>query len=95
MGVNFPDTPTNGQTTTVGNVVYAYNSTVGAWEIVSSGGIGTMTTKGDLLSRSSTGLSRVGVGINGQVLTADSTQTSGVKWADGPSYADYFLLMGA
>lgn len=84
MAINFPNSPTNGQTTTVGNVVYAYNSTTGAWEIVSSGGIGTMTTKGDLLSRSITGLARVGVGTDGQVLTADSTQTSGMSWSYGP-----------
>jgi hypothetical protein len=85
MGVNFPDTPTNGQTTTVGNTVYSYNSTVGAWEILSSGGIGTMTTKGDLLSRSSSGLSRIGVGTNNQVLVADSSQTGGMKWGTNPT----------
>lgn len=84
MGANFPDSPTNGQTTTVGNTTYSYNSSVGAWEIVSSGGIGTMTTKGDLLSRSSSGLARVGVGTNNQVLVADSAQTAGVAWTDKP-----------
>lgn len=41
----------------------------------------TLTTKGDLLARSSTAASRLGVGADGQVLTADSTQTLGVKWA--------------
>ena len=40
-----------------------------------------LTTKGDLLSYS-TIATRLPVGTNGQVLTADSTQTSGVKWAD-------------
>lgn len=84
MGINFPNSPTNGQTTTVGNTVYAYNSTVGAWEIVSSGGIGTMTTKGDILSRSSSGLARVGVGTNDYVLTADSTATPGMSWGTSP-----------
>lgn len=84
MAINFPDTPTNGQTTTVGNVVYAYNSTVGAWEIVSSGGIGTITTKGDILSRSSSGLSRVEVGSNNQVLTANSGTSTGLQWVDRP-----------
>lgn len=84
MGINFPNSPTNGQTTTVGNTTYSYNSTVGAWEIVSSGGIGTMTTKGDLLSRSSTGLSRIGVGTNDYVLTADSAATPGISWGTAP-----------
>lgn len=39
-----------------------------------------LTTKGDLLTYS-TGMARLGVGSNGQVLTADSAQTTGIKWA--------------
>lgn len=39
-----------------------------------------LTTKGDILGYS-TGLARVPVGTNGQVLTADSTQALGLKWA--------------
>lgn len=39
-----------------------------------------LTTKGDLLGFSTVN-ARLGVGTNGQVLTADSTQTLGVKWA--------------
>jgi hypothetical protein len=40
------------------------------------------TTKGDVFVATGSGaLVRVGVGSNAQVLTADSTQTSGVKWA--------------
>jgi hypothetical protein len=41
-----------------------------------------LTTKGDLLTRG-TSTTRLPVGANGQVLTADSTQTLGVKW--GPA----------
>ena len=38
--------------------------------------------KGDILAVNASGnLVRVAVGTNGQVLTADSTQASGVKWA--------------
>lgn len=39
------------------------------------------TTKGDLIVRSSSADSRLAVGTNGQVLTADSAETLGVKWA--------------
>lgn len=42
----------------------------------------TVTTKGDtLVATGSATVSRLGVGSNGQVLTADSTQATGVKWA--------------
>lgn len=43
-------------------------------------GIELMTTKGDLLGYSTTGV-RIEVGSNGQVLTADSTAAPGVAWA--------------
>lgn len=42
----------------------------------------TVTTKGDLIVATGPGaVTRRGVGSNGQVLTADSAQTDGVKWA--------------
>lgn len=46
----------------------------------------TLTTKGDIyVATGSAAVSRVGVGTNNQVLTADSGQSAGVKWADPPS----------
>lgn len=39
-----------------------------------------LTTKGDIFTFSTVG-ARLGVGSDGQVLTADSTQTNGIKWA--------------
>jgi hypothetical protein len=47
------------------------------------GGSTTLTTKGDLLTRDSSALARLGVGTDGHVLTADSAQTLGIKWAAG------------
>lgn len=42
-----------------------------------------LTTKGDLFVASASATpARLGVGSNNQILTADSTQTTGVKWAD-------------
>ena len=41
-----------------------------------------LTTKGDLLTFD-TVLARIGVGTDGYVLTADSTATTGLKWAAG------------
>lgn len=42
--------------------------------------ISPLTTKGDIIAYSTTN-ARVPIGTNGQVLTADSTQTLGLKWA--------------
>jgi hypothetical protein len=45
----------------------------------------TVTTKGDLLAATgSATVVRLGVGSDGQILTADSASTPGVKWAAAP-----------
>jgi len=44
----------------------------------------TLTTKGDLLTRTTATLQRLAIGANGTVLTADSTASVGVSWATGP-----------
>lgn len=49
-----------------------------AW--VAVGGSSPLTTKGDLYTYSTTN-ARLGVGTNGQVLTADSAEPTGLKWA--------------
>lgn len=44
--------------------------------------VNPMTAKGDLIAGGTAGAAtRLGVGSNGQVMTADSAQTLGVKWA--------------
>lgn len=48
------------------------------------GGTSTLTTKGDLLTRSSSALSRLGVGTDRQLLVADSTTATGLVWTDKP-----------
>lgn len=46
----------------------------------------TVTTKGDLIAATASAtLSRLGVGTDGQVLTADSTTATGLKWGAGGS----------
>lgn len=59
--------------------------------VLSSGDVGaqpinTITTKGDLYGGTGAGATaRVGVGSNGQILTADSTASTGVSWQAPPS----------
>lgn len=51
-----------------------HNTIHGLWNL--------LTTKGDLIVATAAQVfARLGVGADGQVLTADSTQTAGVKWA--------------
>jgi trimeric autotransporter adhesin len=54
------------------------------------------TTLGDLIVRGASAITRLGVGPNGQVLTADSTQPTGVKWAaPAGAVASVFTRTGA
>jgi hypothetical protein len=36
MPIAFPNSPTNGQTVTINNVVYAWNATTSTWDLVAS-----------------------------------------------------------
>lgn len=57
--------------------LYKLNSTGTETQLNSSTNV--LTTKGDLVGYG-TGTSRLGVGANGQVLTADSSATLGISW---------------
>jgi hypothetical protein len=46
----------------------------------------TLTTKGDTyVATASATVTRLGAGSNGQILTVDSTDAKGIKWADAPT----------
>jgi len=68
-----------------------YNGT--AWTAVGGGSTSPLTTKGDVWGYSTTN-ARIPVGSNNQVLTADSTQTLGVKWATPTSGSMTSLASG-
>lgn len=51
-----------------------------------------LTTKGDLLTYTGSAYGRLGVGANGQVLTADSASAGGIKWATSGSAEDAELI---
>lgn len=65
-----------------------------AWVAIGGGGLSSpLTTKGDVWGYSTTN-ARIPVGTNGQVLTADSVEALGVKWAtpsgsSGPTFSAY------
>lgn len=70
-----------------------YKYTGSAWVNIDSGSISPLTTKGDLYTYSTTD-ARLAVGTNGQVLTADSTTATGLKWGTASSGALTLVTSG-
>ena len=73
---------TTGQSHSSGAVIYPVLTALDADEANELASV--MTTKGDLISRSSTVPTRLAVGGNGTILGADSSQTTGLKWLVNP-----------
>lgn len=63
----------------------AYGGTGQTTAAAAFDGLSPTTTKGDLIVHDSTTNARLGVGTDGWLLTADSTASTGVKWAAAPS----------
>ena len=53
------------------------------------------TSKGDLITRTSTAVVRQPIGTDGQVLTADSTQADGMKWASPVTITTQAVVTGS
>jgi len=85
--------PQEGQTTYLKDtdVIQVYSGS--AW-VTKSGGSSPLTTKGDLYTYSTTD-ARLGVGTNGQVLTADSAEATGLKWATASGGGKVLQVVGA
>lgn len=105
MAVNFPASPTNGQTFTSGGITWSYSTTIGAWRIVPNTITGTQGISG---FQGTTGTSVQGTtGTNGtsiQGTTGTSIQgttgtgvqgiqgTLGLQGLQGPSVASAFAV---
>lgn len=64
-------------------IAYASNTLTGVQPTA------TLTTKGDIyVATASATVARQGIGVDGEVLIADSAQTNGLKWGTAPSAPD-------
>ena len=90
-GIVAADVPTLNQNTTgtasnvTGTVAIANGGTGQTTATAGFDALAPTTTKGDLIVRNGTGNTRLAVGTNAYVLTADSTAATGVKWAAATS----------
>lgn len=73
-----------------------YAAADGTWKTYSGGGGGSspLTTKGDLYTRNASADARLPVGLNTQVLIADSSTATGLKWGSNttPTPLGYYAM---
>src|SRR5574343_398490 len=72
---------TGGTITGITDLAIADGGTGASSASVAFNNLSPLTTKGDIVVSTGATNTRLGVGSNGQVLTADSAQASGLKWA--------------
>jgi hypothetical protein len=84
------------------NLGLAIGTNVQAWDTNLDQIAALATTKGNLIAASGATWAALAIGTDGQVLTADSTQATGMKWATGggggggaPTTSRYVLVGGA
>lgn len=77
-----------------GGVLYFRSTSASTFfDYVQTGSVSPLTTKGDLYGYSTLD-ARVPIGTNNQVLTADSAEALGLKWATPTGSAASFTLLG-
>ena len=85
MAIDFPNTPSNNDQYTVGTTTWKYNGT--AWVIVlgeQTIATGSITT--DKIATNAITASKLALSAsNAYVLTADSSASAGIKWAEIPA----------
>ena len=64
------------------------------WKPIGSGGGSPLTTKGDLFTHNASADARLPIGLDTQVLLADSTTATGLKWGNNttPTPTGYWSI---
>jgi len=76
---------TSGSVTGITDIAIADGGTGASTKLVAFDNLSPLTTKGDLIGYDGTDNVRLAVGTNGQVLTANSSATTGLSWATASS----------